>query len=432
MTGTLPASGAPGVAATRAAIDAVWRVEAPRIVAALARMVRDVGLAEEVAQDALVAALEHWPHEGVPGAPGAWLLATARNRAVDRIRRDRSFDERARQLGRDERQRQLDDPGIDLDELLLEQDFAGDDLLRLLHATCHPALSRPARVALTLRLLGGLTTGEVARAFLTSEPTIAQRISRAKQRLREEPEALDLPSGAALTERLDSVCEVVYLIFNEGYAATSGSDLTRPDLCAEALRLGRALATLAPGHAEVQGLLALIELQASRLAARAGPDGEPILLLDQDRGRWDQLLVRRGLAALDRALALPDPGPYALQAAIAACHARARRPDETDWRTIAAIYDRLVDLMPSPVIELNRAVAVSMVDGPAPALQIVDGLIDLPVLREYHLLPSVRGDLLRRLDREEEARGEFAKAAKLARNDRERALLERRAAGEDA
>jgi RNA polymerase sigma factor (sigma-70 family) len=435
---TAPPSSGPDVARAHTAIDAVWRIEQPRIVAALARMVRDVGLAEDLAQEALIAALFAWPRDGIPTNPGAWLVATARNRAIDQLRRAQGMRDRVATLGHEERQRQLDEPGVDLDQLQLEQDFAGDDLLRLLFATCHPALSREARAALTLRLLGGLTVAEIARAFLTTEPTVHQRIGRAKKALAKVGGgALEIPSGDERAARVASVCEVVYLIFNEGYAATSGAEWTRPALCHEAMRLGRTLCAIAPTDSEVLGLTALMELQASRLPARRAPDGAPILLLDQDRTRWDRMLIRHGLATLDAALdahartrvGATSPGPYALQAAIAACHARAARPDDTDWNAIAALYGLLVQAVPSPVIELNRAVAVSMADGPAPALELVDSIADLPVLRDYHLLPSVRGDLLRKLGREDEARTEFARAAQMATNEPERALLQRRADG---
>jgi RNA polymerase sigma-70 factor, ECF subfamily len=413
-----------GVAETHHAIRAIHRIEAPRLVAALARMVRDVELAEELAQDALVIALERWPESGVPANPGAWLLATARRRAIDQLRRGRLLDAKHREL-----------------KIALEEADAfpapdaavevgvPDDLLRLVFVACHPVLSTEARVALTLRLLGGLTTEEIARAFLVPEPTVAQRIVRAKRTLSEAHVPFEVPAGPELRERLAAVLRVVYLVFNEGYAATRGEDWTRPALCEDALRLGRVLAELLPGEAEVHGLVALMELQASRLRARRGPSGEPVLLLDQDRARWDHVLIGRGLAALARAEAVGGAlGPYALQAAIAACHARARTAGETDWRRIVALYDALAELAPSPVVELNRAVAVSMAYGPAAGLERVDALLGEPALRGYHLLPSVRGDLLLKLGRREEARAELLRAADLARNARERALLLARAA----
>ena len=408
----------------------MWRIESRRVVAALARMVRDLDLAEELAQDALVAALERWPVDGIPDAPGAWLVATAKHRAIDVLRRRQTLDRRTAELGRDVEQRQADDPGVDVDAVLLERDFGGDDVLRLVFTTCHPELSTEARVALTLRLLGGLTTEEIARAFLTSEATIAQRIVRAKQRLVKVRDTFEVPSGDELGARLDSVLEVVYLVFNEGYAATSGDDAIRPELCNDALRLGRVLARLAPDEPEVHGLVALMELQASRFRARTDAAGEIVLLLDQNRGRWDHLLIRRGLAALDRALESGGGalGPYGLQAAIAACHARATTAEATDWHEIARLYALLVAIVPSPVVELNRAVAVSMADGPAAGLAIVDTLVDVPALAQYHLLPSVRGDLLQKLGRVEEARTEFVRAAELTANARERVLLEQRAA----
>ena len=412
------------------AIDAIWRIESARLVAGLARMVRDVGLAEDLAQDALVAALEKWPESGVPENPGAWLRTTARNRALDRLRRDRLL---ARKHG--ELARELDGKP---DELARETDAAlaaaldddvGDDLLRLVFTCCHPVLSPEARVALTLRLLGGLTTAEIARAFLVPEPTMAQRLVRARKTLAGKRVPFEVPRGADLAPRLASVLEVVYLVFNEGYSATSGDDWMRPALCDEALRLGRVLASLAPGEPEVHGLVALMEIQASRSAARTGPSGEPVLLLEQDRSRWDRLLVRRGLAALDRAETLGGAlGPYALQAAIAACHARAGTAEETDWPRIAALYAALAAVAPSPVVEVNRAVAVGMAFGPAAALPIVDALLAEPALRGYHLLPTVRGDLLAKLGRHEEARVELERAASLTRNERERALLLRRSA----
>jgi RNA polymerase sigma factor (sigma-70 family) len=408
----------------RPAIEAVWRIEAPRLIAGVTRLVGDVGLAEDLAQDALLAALERWPEAGVPDNPGAWLMATAKHRAIDLLRRDgrlaRTHEELAREL---EARPVTPDPDASLD------DPVGDDLLRLVFIACHPVLAREARVALTLRLLGGLTTGEIARAFLVSEPTIAQRIVRAKRTLREARVPFEVPRGADLASRLASVLEVVYLVFNEGYAATEGEDWTRPALCEEALRLGRVLAGLVPGDAEVHGLVALMELQASRLRARTGPSGEMVLLPDQDRGRWDQVLIGRGLAALARAEALGGTlGPYALQAEIAACHARARTPEETDWTRITALYDALAQVAPSPVVELNRAVAYAMAFGPRAGLEILEPLAAESALEGYHLLPSVRGDLLARLGRFDEARAEFARAAALARNGRERALLRERAA----
>ncbi len=411
---------------THRTIDAVWRIEAPRLIAGLARMLRDVGLAEELAQDALVIALERWPGSGIPDNPAAWLMATAKNRAIDRLRRHKLLDRKHAELGRElELQQQLaaPDPDAALD------DQVGDDLLRLLFTACHPVLSSEARTALTLRLLCGLTTEEIARAYLVAEPTVAQRIVRAKRALAEARVPFEVPRGAELAARLASVLEIIYLIFNEGYTATAGDDWMRPALCEEALRLGRILAELAPQEPEVHGLVALMEIQASRAAARVGPAGEPILLLEQDRGRWDHLLIRRGLAALARAEALGGAqGPYALQAAIAACHARARMPAETDWARIAALYGALAALAPSPVVELNRAVALAMAFGPAAGLALVDALTSEPSLRAYHLLPSVRGDLLVKLGRADEARAEFERAAALTRNARERALLLARAA----
>ncbi len=390
-------------------------------------MVRDVGLAEDLAQDALVAALEQWPKSGTPDNPGAWLMATAKHRAIDRLRRrtllERKHEELVRELEAEQERAALDIEASADDEI-------GDDLLRLVFTACHPVLSREARTALTLRLLGGLTTDEIARAFLVPESTIAQRIVRAKRTLAEERVAFEVPRGAELAARLESVLEVVYLIFNEGYAATAGDDWMRPALCEDALRLGRILAELVPGEPEVHGLVALMEIQASRSAARRGPVGEPVLLLDQDRGRWDQLLIRRGLAALDRAEKLGGArGPYALQAAIAACHARAVTAEKTDWKRIAALYDELAELMPSPVVELNRAVAVAMAFGPEAGLERVDALTAERKLDNYHLLPSVRGDLLVKLGRLEEARAEFERAAMLTRNGRERELLLARARG---
>lgn len=409
------------------AIDAVWRIEAPRLIAALARLVGDVGTAEELAQDALVAALEQWPEAGVPRSPGAWLMATAKHRALDLLRRDKMLERKHRQLSH-ELEEQQERAVPDLHEAL--DDDIGDDLLRLMFTACHPVLSTEARVALALRVLGGLTTPEIARAFLVPEATVAQRIVRAKRTLAEARVPFEVPRGADRAERLASVLGVIYLIFNEGYAATAGEDWMRTELCEEALRLGRILAELTPEDPEVHGLVALMEIQASRAAARTGPAGEPILLLDQDRARWDQLLIRRGLAALARAESLGGAlGPYALQAAIAACHARAARGEDTDWPRIVALYDALAQLAPSPVVELNRAVAVGMAFGPAAGLEAVDRLLAEPTLKSYHLLPSVRGDLLQKLGRLDEARAEFARAAGLTRNARERAILLERAAG---
>jgi RNA polymerase sigma factor (sigma-70 family) len=411
--------------ATHRAIHAVWRIESPRLIAGLARLVRDVGVAEELAQDALVTALERWPESGVPDNPGAWLMATAKRRAIDELRRRKLLERKHGELGVELSAKENTTP--DLDSAL--DDDVGDDLLRLVFTSCHPLLSTEARVALTLRLLGGLTTEEIARAFLAPEPTIAQRIVRAKRTLAEAKVAFEVPRGPELAARLGDVLEVVYLVFNEGYSATSGGDWMRPSLCDEALRLGRILAELARDEPEVHGLVALMEIQASRSAARTGPSGEPILLLEQNRARWDQLLIRRGLAALERARALGGAGGmYALQAAIAACHASARSADRTDWPRIAALYEALAQRMPSPVVELNRAVAVSMAFGPAAGLAIVDELAAEPQLARYHLLPSVRGDLLVKLGRSPEARVEFERAAQLTKNERERALLEARAA----
>ncbi|HMI31451.1 MAG TPA: RNA polymerase sigma factor [Candidatus Limnocylindrales bacterium] len=408
------------------AIDAVWRIESPRLIAGLARIVRDVGLAEDLAQDALVAALERWPESGVPDNPGAWLMATAKNRAIDVLRRNKRLERTHEELGR-EIDTEQESAAPDLDAAI--DDDIGDDLLRLVFTACHPVLSTEARVALTLRLLGGLTTEEIARAFLVPEATVAQRIVRAKRTLAEARVPFEVPRGEELAGRLSSVLEVIYLVFNEGYSATAGDDWLRPALCEDALRLGRILAELAPGEPEVHGLAALMEIQASRSSARVGPAGEPILLLAQDRARWDHVLVRRGLTALERAEKLGGArGPYALQAAIAACHARARTAAETDWVRIAALYDALVQLAPSPVVELNRAVAIGMAFGPAAGLELVDVLTSEPSLKTYHLLPSVRGDLLFKLDRLEEARVEFERAAALTRNARERDLLLARAA----
>jgi RNA polymerase sigma factor (sigma-70 family) len=411
-------------AATRTAIEAVWRIESARLIGGLVRMVRDVSLAEDLAQEALVTALERWPEAGIPQNPGAWLAATARNRAIDQLRRNQMLERKRDIVEEDAATGSPHSPDI---EATIDEDV-GDDLLRLILIACHPVLSTEARVALTLRLLGGLTTEEIARAFLVPEPTIAQRIVRAKRTLTEARVPFEVPRGGELSARLPSVLEIVYLIFNEGYAATRGDDWMRTELCEDALRLGRILAGLVPDEAEVHGLVALMELHASRARARVDPSGEPVLLLDQDRARWDRLLIQRGLAALSRAEALAEPlGPYALQAAIAACHARARTGAETDWKKIVALYDALVELTQSPVVELNRAVAVSMAFGPAAGLELVDALVEEPALRSYHLLPSVRADLLVKIGREGEARAEFERAALLARNRRERELLLARA-----
>ena len=403
------------------AIEAVWRIESARLIAGLARLVRDVGVAEDLAQEALVAALEQWPESGVPDKPGAWLMGTAKHRAIDRLRRAEVHDRKTRELGREvELRGDVDAPDLDAE---IDDPF-DDDLLRLVFTTCHPVLSTDARVALTLRLLGGLTTAEIARAYLVSESTVAQRIVRAKRTLSAARVPFEVPSRDEIDGRLASVLEVIYLIFNEGYAATAGDDWTRPELVGEALRLGRILAELLPSEPEVQGLLALMELQASRLRARTGPSGEPVLLLDQDRSRWDWLLVRRGLAALERAHSRGRAiGPYTLQAEIAACHARARVAEDTDWESIVALYDGLAQIAPSPVVELNRAVAIGMAFGPEAALELVDALDSEPALRDYHLLPTVRGDILSKLGRKEEARLEFERAAALTRNYRERAVL---------
>jgi RNA polymerase sigma factor (sigma-70 family) len=415
---------------THRAIEAVWRIESARLIAGLARIVRDVGLAEDLAQDALVAALERWPTSGVPDNPGAWLMATAKHRAIDLLRRNTMVERKHEQLGR-EIETGRDATAPDLDAAI--DDDVGDDLLRLMFTACHPVLSTEARVALTLRLLGGLTTDEIARAFLVPEATVAQRIVRAKRTLAEKRVAFEVPRGDELGARLESVLEVIYLVFNEGYSATAGDDWMRPALCEDALRLGRILAELAPREPEVHGLVALMEIQASRMHARVDTSGAPILLLEQDRARWDRLLIGRGIAALARAEGLGDlEGRYALQAAIAACHARALAADETDWRRIAELYARLARLMPSPVVELNRAVAVSMADGPAAGLVLVDALTSEPSLERYHLLPSVRGDLLAKLGRRDEARAEFERAASLTRNARERELLLARAASSAA
>ncbi len=409
---------------THRTIDAVWRIESPRLIAGLARIVRDVGLAEELAQDALVAALEQWPEAGVPRNPGAWLMAASKNRAIDLLRRNKLLERKHEELGRDLEARQQ---MAVADFEAAAEDEIGDDLLRLIFTACHPVLPAEARVALTLRLLGGLTTEEIARAFLVPEPTIAQRIVRAKRTLAEKRVPFEVPREE-LASRLPPVLEVIYLIFNEGYSATAGDEWMRPALCEDALRLGRILAELAPQEPEVHGLVALMEVQASRARARVGPSGEPILLLDQNRARWDPLLIRRGLARLERATALGPPGPYVLQAAIAACHARALSAEDTDWKRIAALYGELGRITPSPVVDLNRAVAVSMAFGPQAGLDLVDSLAKEPSLKAYHLLPSVRGDLLSKLGRTEEARAEFERAAALTSNARERRLLLDRAA----
>jgi RNA polymerase sigma factor (sigma-70 family) len=414
-------------ASAHGAIDAVWRIESPRLIAALTRMVGDVGLAEELAQDALVIALETWPASGVPEKPGAWLMSTAKHRAIDAIRRNQRLQEKQELIGRD---LELDQPQLGVPELeaVLDETPIPDDLLRLVFIACHPVLSMDARVALTLRLLGGLTTDEIAHAFLVPEATIAQRIVRAKRTLTEAHVPFEVPSGPALAERLSAVLEVIYLIFNEGYSASAGDDWTRPALCEDALRLGRVLAELMPGESEVHGLVALMEIQASRLGARVSPSGEPVLLLDQNRALWNQLLIRRGLAALSRAQQTGATlGPYALQASIAACHARARAADETDWIRIAALYEELAQLTPSPVVELNRAMAVAMAYGPAAGLDVVDQLASEPSLRSYYLLPNVRGELLARLERFAEAKAEFERAASLTHNQRQRQVLNERA-----
>jgi len=406
-------------------IDAVWRIESAKVIATLARMVRDVGLAEDLAQDALVSALQQWPESGVPRNPGAWLVAAAKHRAIDHFRRGKLLERKHEELGYElEADRNASAP--DLDAAL--DDDVGDDMLRLVFTACHPVLSTEARVALTLRMLGGLTTAEIARAFLVPESTIAQRIVRAKRTLAEAHVPFEVPRGDDRAARLSSVLEVIYLIFNEGYSATAGQDWMRPALCEDALRLGRILAALTPNEPEVHGLVALMEIQASRSGARTGPSGEPILLLDQDRSRWDRLLIGRGLAALERAEQLGGMrGPYAVQAAIAACHARARTAAETDWVRISGLYDVLSEIMPSPIVELNRAVALSMAFGPQAGLELVDTLMAEPALERYHLLPSVRGDLLVKLGRLDEARPEFERAASLTRNERERELLLARA-----
>src|SRR5947209_11403984 len=421
--------------ATHRAIDAVWRIESPRLIAGLARIVRDIGLAEDLAQDALVAALEQWPESGVPDNPGAWLMATAKHRAIDHFRRNTRLERKHEELGRELVTKEMAVPNFDA----AIDDDVGDDLLSLIFTACHPVLSPEARVALTLRLLGGLTTDEIARAFLVPEATVAQRIVRAKRTLTKERVPFEVPRGAELAARLSSVLEVIYLVFNEGYTATAGDDWMRPALCEDALRLGRILAELAPQEPEVHGLVALMEIQASRSRARVGPSRQPVLLLDQNRALWDQLLIRRGLAALDRAEKLRAEnlraeklsgaqGPYTLQAAIAACHARARTAEETAWPRIAMLYEALAQLAPSPVVELNRAVALAMAFGPQAGLELIDTLMAEPSLDNYHLLPSVRGDLLAKLGRFDEARPEFERAASLIRNARERELLRQRAA----
>jgi RNA polymerase sigma-70 factor (ECF subfamily) len=415
-------------AETHRSIEAVFRIEAPRLIAGLARYVHDIGLAEDLAQDALVAALEQWPDEGVPRNPGAWLMATAKHRAIDQFRRNERLARKSEELGHEmEVHQQGQSHPAEFDAALEEEVEVGDDLLRLVFTACHPLLSTDARVALTLRMLGGLTTEEIARAFLVPESTVAQRIVRAKRTLAEAHVPFEVPHGDELVRRLASVLEVVYLIFNEGYSATAGDDWVRPALCEDALRLGRILAELAPTESEVHGLVALMEIQASRLRARIGPGGEPVLLLDQNRARWDFLLIRRGLTALQRAEQLGTLGPYSLQAAIAACHARARTAGETDWARIVALYDALSVITPSPIVELNRAVAVSMAYGPAEGLELVDELMEEPALKQYHLLPSVRGDLLVKLGRFPEARAEFERAASMTRNVREQKLLLARA-----
>jgi RNA polymerase sigma factor (sigma-70 family) len=405
-------------------IDALWRIESPKLIAGLMRLVRDLGMAEDLAQDALVAALEQWPESGVPDNPGAWLMATAKHRAIDSFRHQQLLIRKHEELGRDVETRQMAMPDFNAN---LDNNI-GDDLLGLMFVSCHPVLSSEARTALTLRLLGGLKTDEIARAFLLPEPTIAQRIVRAKRTLADARVPFDVPRGADLTSRIASVLEVIYLIFNEGYSATAGADWMRPALCEDAIRLGRVLAELAPREAEVHGLVALMEIQASRAKARVGPTGEPILLFDQDRGKWDHLLIHRGLLALERAEKLGTRrGPYTIQAAIAACHARAHTPEETDWRRIVSLYDELAELSPSPVVQLNRAVAVAMASGPAAGFELTEKLTAESSLKNYHLLPSVRGDLLTKLGRLAEARAEFERAATLTQNVRERELLLARA-----
>jgi RNA polymerase sigma factor (sigma-70 family) len=411
-------------AETHRAVEAVWKIESARVIAGLTRIVRDIDRAEELAQDALVAALEQWPESGIPDNPGAWLMGTAKHRAIDFLRRGTLIDHKHEVLGREMAEREMMVPDL----AAAMDDNIGDDLLRLVFIACHPVLPTEARVALTLRLLGGLTTDEIARAYLASEPTIAQRIVRAKRTLSEAQVPFEVPRGAEFTARLSSVLQVIYLIFNEGYSATAGDDWLRPALCEDALRLGRILAELVPNEAEVHGLVALMEIQASRAKARVGPSGEPILLLDQNRAQWDRLLINRGLAALERAEKLGGiRGPYAIQGAIAACHARARTGEETDWARISALYGDLWEVAPSPLVELNRAVAVGMADGPQAGLELVNPLLSDPALRSYHLLPSVRGDLLKKLGRMDEARAEFERAASITRNVRERNLLLERA-----
>ncbi|MGH2784003.1 MAG: RNA polymerase sigma factor [Actinomycetota bacterium] len=413
---------------THRTIEAVWRIESPRLIAGLARVVGDVGLAEDLAQDALVAALERWPVSGVPDNPGAWLMATAKHRAIDQFRRSKTLERKHEEIGRDMQTSQAE---TDAELAAVEEDI-GDDLLRLVFIACHPILSVEAQIALTLRMLGGLTTPEIARAFLVPEQTVAQRIVRAKRTLADAGIPFEVPPPAERDARLSAVLKVIYLIFNEGYAATSGDDWMRPALCEDALRLGRVLAELVPTEPEVLGLVALMEIQASRAGARTGPSGEPVLLLDQDRSRWDRLLIGRGLAALGRAEAMGVAGPYVLQASIAACHARARTAEDTDWPRIAMLYETLATVAPSPVVELNRAVAVGMASGPEAGLALVDTLVSEPALKSYHLLPSVRGDLLAKVGRFAEARAEFERAASLTQNERERALLLERAAAYEA
>ncbi|HET7890992.1 MAG TPA: RNA polymerase sigma factor [Candidatus Sulfotelmatobacter sp.] len=416
--------GSVGAAETHRAIEAVWKIESARVIAGLTRIVHDVGRAEELAQDALVAALEQWPESGIPENPGAWLMATAKHRAIDSLRRITLADRKHEDLGREMAEREMAVPDL----AAAMDDFIGDDMLRLVFIACHPVLSTEARVALTLRLMGGLTTEEIARAYLVAEPTIAQRIVRAKRTLSDAQVPFEVPRGAEFTARLSSVLQVIYLIFNEGYSATAGDDWLRPALCEEALRLGRILAELVPNEAEVHGLVALMEIQASRAKARVGPSGEPILLQEQNRAQWDRLLIHRGLAALERALWLGgQKGTYTIQAEIAACHARAATNEETDWARIAALYGELGEIAPSPVVELNRAVAVGMAFGPEAGLELVNPLQNDPAMRSYHLLPSVRGDLLKKLGRREEARAEFERAAAITRNARERNLLLERA-----
>jgi RNA polymerase sigma factor (sigma-70 family) len=415
-----------GATETHGAIEAVWRIESARVIAGLARIVRDIGVAEDLAQDALVAALEQWPESGIPEKPGAWLMAVAKHRALDHLRRNQMLDRKHRELGRELEARQSSAPA-DID-VTFDDNVVGDDLLRLIFTACHPVLPPEARVALTLRMLGGLTTDEIARAFLVPESTVAQRIVRAKRTLAEKQVPFEIPRGPELAGRLLSVLGVIYLIFNEGYSATAGAEWVRPALCEDALRLGRILAELEPQEPEVHGLVSLMEIQASRLRARVGPAGEPILLLDQNRGLWDQLLIHRGLSALERGEKLGGArGSYLLQAAIAACHARAQTPEETNWARIAALYGELARIAPSPIVELNRGVAVGMAFGPAAGLEIIDTLAGERTLASYHLLPSVRGDLLKKLGRADEARREFERAAALTRNEREREMLLHRA-----